>query len=108
MHRLAREKFSREDIEENLEGCRIRRRHDQIDARSVLRADPSVQVDVFANELGGDLGPGADGSPARPWPIDTAEARLIGEHDPQATTAPGGSPPGLPHRIWKTVFLKEF
>jgi hypothetical protein len=70
--------FEREH-EEDLEACRIRHRHEQIDARSVLRADRSVQVDVFANELGGDLGPGADGSPARPWPIDTAEASLIGE-----------------------------
>jgi hypothetical protein len=25
----------------------------------------------------------------------------------QATTPPGGSPPGFPHSIWKIVFLKE-
>src|ERR1700694_1508536 len=73
-------KLSGEDIEEDLEACRIRCRHDQIDARSVLRTDRSVQVDVFANELGGDLGPGADGSPAWPRAVHPAEARFIGEH----------------------------
>jgi hypothetical protein len=35
-------KFSGDNIEEYLEACRIRCRHDQIDARSVLRAGRSV------------------------------------------------------------------
>jgi hypothetical protein len=33
---------------------------------------------------------------------------LIGKHDAQATTALGGSSPGLPHSIWKAVFLNAF
>jgi hypothetical protein len=37
-----------------------------------------------------------------------ALVRFIGEHDPQATTAPGGSLPGFPHSIWKAAFLKAF
>src|ERR1700738_1944508 len=101
-------KFSGEDVEENLEACRIRCRHDEIDTRSVLRADRSVQVDVFANELGGDLGPDTDGRPARPRAVHPAAGGFIGEHDPQGTTPPYGSPPGFPHSIWKTVFLKAF
>jgi hypothetical protein len=39
----------------------------------------------FANKLGGDLGPDADRCPAWPWPVDAAETRFIGEHDPQVT-----------------------
>ncbi len=101
-------KFPREDIEEGLEARRVRCRHDQIDASPILRRDRSVQIDVFANELGGDLGPGAGWSPARPRAVDPAETRFIGEHDPQATTAPGGSPPLVPatatfrfNQLWK-------
>ena len=51
---LACSELSREDVEESLEACRIRCRHDQIDARSVFRADRAVQIDIFANELSGD------------------------------------------------------
>ena len=58
--------------------------------------------------LGGDRGPCSDGGPAWPWPIDPAEPRFIGEHDPQTTTAPGGCLPGLPHSMWKAAFLKAF
>jgi hypothetical protein len=101
-------KFSGEDIEEDLEACRIRCRHDQINAGSVLRTNRSVQVDVFANELGGHLGPGAHGSPARPRAVHPAEPCFISEHDPYATTPPCGSPPSFPHSIWKTVFLIAF
>src|SRR5271166_5326087 len=99
-------KLSRQDVEEGLEAGRVRCRHDQINASPVLWRDRAVQIDVFANELGGDLGPDADRGPARPRPIDTAEPRFIGEHDAQAPTASGGSLPGLPHSIWKAVFLK--
>ena len=101
-------KLSREDIEERLEAGRVRCRHDQIDAGSVLRGDRAVQIDVFADELGGDLGPHPDRRPARPWTVDPAEAGFIGEHDAQATAAPGGSPLGFPHSIWKAAFLKAF
>jgi len=85
-------------------------RHDQIDASSVLRADCAIQIDVFTNELGGDLRPDADGSPARSLAVHPAEARFIGKHD-IANRRPrlGGSPPGFPHSaLWKIVFLKEF
>ena len=95
--------LSREDVEEGLEACRIRRRHDQIDAGAVVRRDRAVQIDVFADELGGDCGPCSDRGPAWPWPIDPAEPRFIGEHDAQATAAPGGGLPGLPHRMWKAA-----
>src|ERR1700730_17615616 len=101
-------KLSRQDVEKGLEARRIRSRHDHIDASPVFWRDRAVQIDVFANELGGDLGPGADRGPARPWPVDPAETRFIGDHDPQPTAAPGGSPPGFPHSMWKAVFLKAF
>ena len=101
-------KLSRQDVEESLEARRIRSRHDQINAGPVLRRDRAVQIDVFANELGGDLGPDADRGPAWPWPVDPTETRFIGEHDPQATTSPGGRPLGFPHSGWKAIFLKAF
>src|SRR5271168_5117394 len=101
-------KFLRQNLEEDLEARRIRCRHDQIDPGAVLRGDRAVQIDVFADELGGDLGPDFAGSPTWPRSVDAAEACFIGEHDAQATTAPGGSPPGFPHSIWKAVFLKAF
>ena len=100
--------FSREGVKEGLEAGGIRCRHDQIKASPVSRAHRTVQVDVFANELGGDLGPGAGRSPARAGPIDAAEPRFVGEHDPQVTSTPGGSPPGFPHGIGKAAFLKSF
>src|SRR6266436_809574 len=92
--------------QENLEAFRIGRRHDQIDASSVLRADGAIEVDVFANELGGNPRPDADGSPARSWAVHPPKACFIGEHDAQATTPSGGSPTSLPHSIWKIFFLK--
>src|SRR5262245_61636331 len=95
-------------VQKNLEALRIRRRQNQIDAGSVLGADCAIEVDVFTNELRGDLRPDADGSPARPRLVDPTEARLVGKHDPQATAAPGGSSLGFPHRVGKTGFLKAF
>src|ERR1700704_323438 len=50
--------------------------------------------------------PDADRCPAWPWPVDAAETRFIGKHDPQVTASPGGSPLGFPHSIWKAIFLK--
>jgi hypothetical protein len=35
----------------------------------------------------------------------SAEARFIGEHDPQATTALGGSSPGFPHSHLESRFF---
>ena len=100
-------KSSRQDIDEALKACRIRCRHDQIDAGTVLRRNRAIQIDVFANELGGHLRPDAARRPARSRPVDPAETRFIGEHDPQPTAALGGRPPNLPYRAWKAAFLKS-
>jgi hypothetical protein len=96
--------FVGQDVHKNLEAFRIRRRHDQIDASSVLWADSAIQIDVFTNELGGNLRPDADWSPARSRAVHPAETRFVGEHDAQAATPPGGSPPGFSHSIWKLFF----
>src|ERR1700682_4658683 len=80
-------KLSRQGVEEDLKARRIRSRHDQIDTSPILWRDRAVQIDVFANELGGDFGPDADRGPARPRPVDPAETRFIGKQDPQATAA---------------------
>ena len=101
-------KLSRQSVEEGLEARRVRSWHDQIDTSPILRRDRAVQIDVFANELGGDFGPDADRGPARPWPVDPTETRFIGEQDPQATASSGGSSFGFPHSIWKAIFLKAF
>jgi len=93
-------------LEKNLEAFGIGRRHDQIDASSILGTDGAIEIHVFANELGGDLRPGASGSPARSRAVHPAKARFVGEHDAQAATTSGGKPPGSPHSIWKAVFLK--
>ena len=96
--------FVRQDVHKNLEAFRIRRRHDQIDASSVLWADCAVQIDVFTNQLGGNLRPDADGSPARSRAVHPTETSFVGEHDAQAATPSGGRPPGSPHSIWKRFF----
>src|SRR5262249_22274857 len=70
--------------------------------------DRAVQIDVFANELGGDTGPCADRRPARANAIHAPEARFISEHDAQPPPAPGRSPPSFLHSIRKAVFLKVF
>src|SRR6476659_78124 len=49
-------KFPRQDVEEGLEARCIRCRHNQIDTDAVLRRDRAVQIDVFADKLGGDRG----------------------------------------------------
>jgi hypothetical protein len=93
-------------LQKNLEALGIGGRHDQIDAGSVLWADGAIQIDVFADELAGDLWPCPSGSPARSRAVHSAEARFISEHDAQAAATSGGSPPSLPHGSWKAVFLK--
>ena len=96
--------FLCQGLQKNLEAFGIGRRHDQEDASSVLRADSAIQIDVFTNELAGDLRPDADGCPARSRAVHPAEPRFIGEHDAQATATPGGSPPSFPHGIGKIFF----
>jgi hypothetical protein len=73
-----------------------------------LRCDRAVQIDVFADQLGGYLGPCSDRRLARPWPIHAPEVGFIGEHDAQIATTPPGGPPGFPYSIRKTSFLKAF
>src|SRR5580658_2280749 len=95
-------------LQENLEALRVGRRHDQIDTGAILRADGAIQIDVFANELAGDLRPRPIGSPAQSRAVHAAKARFVGEHDAQAATPSGSNPPGLLHSIWKAVFFKSF
>ena len=95
-------------LQKNLKAFGIGRRQDEVDAGSILRADSTIQVDVFANELAGDLRPRSIGSPARSRAVHAAKARFVGEHDAQAATASGRNPPGLPDSVWKAVFLKAF
>src|SRR5262252_5046716 len=90
-------------LQENLEALCVGRRHDQIDAGSILRADSAIQVDVFANELAGDLRPRSIGSPARSRAVHPTEARFIGEHDAQAAATSGGS-----RRAFLTAVGKPF
>jgi hypothetical protein len=97
-----------QDVEEGLKARSIRGWHDQIDASAILGGDRAVQIDVFADELGGHFGPRTHRCPAGPYPIHAAEARFIGKHDAQASSAPSGSPPGFPHSVRKAVFLKAF
>ena len=100
--------FLRQGLQKNLEAFGIRCRKDQEDTSSVLRADRAIQIDVFTNELAGDLRPDADGCPARSRAVHPTKPRFIGEHDAQATSTPGGSPPSFPHSIGEIVFLKAF
>jgi hypothetical protein len=95
-------------LQKNLEAFCVGRRHDQIDASSILGADCAIEVDIFTNELGGDLRSRSVGRPARSRAVHPPKARFIGEHDAQAATTSGGSPPGLPHGIWKAFFLNAF
>jgi hypothetical protein len=96
--------FLRQGLQKNLEAFGIGRRHHQVDASSVLRADRAIQIDVFTNELAGDLWADADGCPARSRAVHPTEARFVGEHDAQATATPGGSPSGFPDSIGEPFF----
>ena len=89
-------KPARQHVEKGLEACCGRLVSSQINASTILWRDRTVQIDVFADELGGHFGPRADRRPARPQPVHAAKARFIGEHDAQVSSAPGGSPAGFP------------
>src|SRR5260370_42419377 len=96
-----------QDVEKDLEAHRIRRRHDQEDASPILWAHGSIQVGVFANELGRDPWPHACGGPARPRAVHPTKTCFIGEHDPQTTTTLCGDSPGSPYGFRKAFFLKS-
>ena len=78
--------------------------YDQINGSTILWRDRTVQIDVFADELGGHFGPRADRRPARPQPVHAAKARFIGEHDAQVSSAPGGESGGLSTASGKPFF----
>src|SRR5215475_4961615 len=73
-------------VEENLKALRIGCRQDQERAGSIHRANRSVEVNEFSNELRGDRWSHAWGSPTRPGKVHPTEASFVGEHDPQPTT----------------------
>ena len=75
---------TRQHVKESLKACGVGCRHDRIGTGAVLGSERRLQIDVLANELGSDLRPDARRSPAWPWPVDAAEPRFVGEHDPQA------------------------
>jgi hypothetical protein len=92
-------------LQEDLEAFRIGRRHDQIDASSIVRSDGAAQVDVFADALAGDLRLVEASTVA--WrfmrPKGASAANMMStcnHHWPQ--------PPGLPHSVGKAVFFKAF
>src|SRR5215831_8552558 len=73
-------------VEENLKALRIGCRQDQERAGSIHRANRSVEVKEFTNELRDDRWSHTWGSPTRPGTVHPTEASFVGEHDPQPTT----------------------
>ena len=105
-------KLARQHVEEDLEACCIRSRHDQIDASAVLRGDRAVEIDIFADELRRDRGPPADWCPARADAVHAAETRLISEHDAQQFDHAGQRPAWLfsqhqESRFFKSILRRE-
>jgi hypothetical protein len=98
-------KLARQHREEDLEACRVGGRHHQVDgASAVLGRDRAVQVDVFTDELGGDLGPYASRRPAL-GECDSWGRSFISEHDAQSPPTAGGGLSGSPHSIRNAVFF---
>src|ERR1700731_4640454 len=100
-------KLSRQGGEEDLKARHIRSRHDQIDTSPILRRDRAVQIDVFANELGGDLGLMPIGAQHGRGRLMRPKRASSANRDPQVTASPSGSPLGFPHGIWKAIFKKR-
>jgi hypothetical protein len=92
-------------VKENLKTLRVGRRQDQECASAIHRANRSVEVNEFTNELRGDRWSHTWGSPARPWTVHPTEASFVSEHDPQPTTTLCGDPFGFPYRLCKAFFL---
>src|SRR6516164_4226190 len=97
--------FLCQGLQKNLEAFGIGRRHDQEDASSVLRADSAIQIDVFTNELAGDLRPDADRCPARSRAVHPTEPRFIGRcaSDGHAWRQPAE----LSSQHWENRFFKS-
>ena len=79
---------------------------DQIDA-SASGGDCAVEIDISRMNCAATAGRVPIGA-QHGGAVHAAEARLISEHDAQASTAPGSGPPGFSHSIRKAVFLKAF
>src|SRR6516165_1259016 len=67
---------------------------------------PTVQINVFADQLGSYSGPHANGRPAWPYPVHATEPRFVSKHDAQPPAAPCRGSPRFPYSIRKAVFLK--
>src|SRR5215467_3081231 len=91
-------------VKENLKALRVGRGQDQESASAIHRANRSVEVNEFTNELRGDRWSHTWGSPARPRTVHPTEASFVGEHDPQPTTTLCGDPFGFPYRLCKAFF----
>ena len=100
--------FLHQNAEEGLEICRIQGWHDQIDTSAVLGRGRAVQVDVFADELGAELGPGVERCSAAAVAGHEAEVGFVTKHDTEPQPSPEGGPPGFSHIIRKAHFLKSF
>src|ERR1700752_3369324 len=96
---------SRQRIEEDLKAGRVRCRHNEIDAGSILRADGTIQIDVFADELRSHFGSDAGRSPAGPRPFHPPDPRLAAKHDAPPPPTPRGAPPRPLYSARKAVFL---
>src|SRR6516164_39965 len=91
-------------VEENLKALRVGRGQDQESASAIHRANRSVEVNEFTNELRGDRWSHTWGSPTRPGTVDPTEASFVGEHDPQPTTVFGRGPFGFSYRLCEALF----
>ena len=94
-----------------MEAGRVRGRHNQIDAGPIPRTNRSVQIDVFANELGGHLRPdapraqhaatGSSGQNA----LHRQTSPATGGHARQPRAAPAG--PRGERRFFKSMLSRE-
>src|SRR5215470_13727931 len=92
-------------VEENLKALRIGRWQDQERTSAIHRANRSVEVNEFTNELRGDRWSHARWSPTRPGTVHSTEASFVGEHNPQSTTMFCGDPFGFSYRLCKAFFI---
>src|SRR5215471_2703423 len=90
-------------VEENLKALRIGCRQDQERAGSIHRANRSVEVNEFTNELRGDRWSHTGGSPTRPGTVHPTEASFVGEHDPQPATVFCREPFGFSYCLWTVL-----
>ena len=85
-------------VDKYLEALGVGRRQDQKDATPVLGRHRPVQIDILADQLGGDLRPRTERRLARPRPVHAAKARFVGKHDAQPPPAPPPAAPSSQHQ----------